>query len=151
MICSAGADQRRGTTRRRGGGGGRTGSFPFAAGSNHRHGHVLVKLSRAIDWRVLEERFGSVYTDGPVTAAADAADRYHHPQIHGYTSSDQAVLRSLGGDPYFQFFCGEEFFRHRLVIRPLAADGAGGSAWAKRSCRRCCRRASLRSPRGPRR
>src|SRR5208337_3553923 len=27
--------------------------------------HALVKLSRAIDWRVLEQRFGSVYTDGP--------------------------------------------------------------------------------------
>jgi hypothetical protein len=27
--------------------------------------HALVKLARAIDWRVLEERFGSVYTDGP--------------------------------------------------------------------------------------
>jgi IS5 family transposase len=28
--------------------------------------HALVKLSRAIDWRASEERFGSVYTDGPV-------------------------------------------------------------------------------------
>ena len=27
--------------------------------------HALVKLSRAIDWRVLEMRFGSVYSDGP--------------------------------------------------------------------------------------
>ena len=27
--------------------------------------HALVKLSRAIDWRFLEARFGSVYSDGP--------------------------------------------------------------------------------------
>ena len=39
--------------------------FPFAARSNHRHEACSVKLSRAIDWRILAERFGSVYTDGP--------------------------------------------------------------------------------------
>ena len=27
--------------------------------------HALEKLSRAIDWQALEERLGSVYTDGP--------------------------------------------------------------------------------------
>jgi hypothetical protein len=27
--------------------------------------HAVVKLARAIDWCFLEERFGSVYTDGP--------------------------------------------------------------------------------------
>jgi transposase, IS5 family len=27
--------------------------------------HALVKLARAIDWRFLEERLGSVYTDKP--------------------------------------------------------------------------------------
>jgi IS5 family transposase len=27
--------------------------------------HALVKLGRAIDWRFLEERFGTVYTDRP--------------------------------------------------------------------------------------
>jgi transposase, IS5 family len=27
--------------------------------------HALVKLARAIDLRLLEERFGSVYMDGP--------------------------------------------------------------------------------------
>ena len=27
--------------------------------------YALLKLARAVDWRVLEERFGSVYTVGP--------------------------------------------------------------------------------------
>ena len=27
--------------------------------------HELVRLARAIDWPVLEERFGAVYSDGP--------------------------------------------------------------------------------------
>ena len=27
--------------------------------------HELVRLAQAIDWPVLEERFGAVYTDGP--------------------------------------------------------------------------------------
>jgi transposase, IS5 family len=27
--------------------------------------HELVRLAQAIDWPVLEERFGAVYSDGP--------------------------------------------------------------------------------------
>ena len=28
-------------------------------------GHALVKMARAIDWRFLEDKCGSVYSDGP--------------------------------------------------------------------------------------
>jgi transposase, IS5 family len=66
--------------------------------------HALVKLARAIDWRVLEERFGSVYTDGPGSPplptrlmAGIAILKYMHDL------SDGAVCD-----------CGEEFFQHRL-------------------------------------
>jgi IS5 family transposase len=27
--------------------------------------HPLAKLARSVDWRFLEERFGTVYSDGP--------------------------------------------------------------------------------------
>jgi IS5 family transposase len=33
--------------------------------------------------------------------------------------SDEAVCDRWGVNPYFQFFCGEEFFQHRLVSMPL--------------------------------
>ena len=44
--------------------------------------HPLAKLGRAIDWRFLEERFGTVYSD-KAAAAADAADGWaFDPQAH---------------------------------------------------------------------
>jgi transposase, IS5 family len=79
--------------------------------------HALVKLARAIDWRVLEERFGSVYTDGPGSPplptrlmAGIAILKYMHDL------SDEAVCDHWVENPYFQFFCGEEFFQHRLAF-----------------------------------
>ena len=32
--------------------------------------------------------------------------------------SDEQVLRAWVENPYMQFFCGEEFFQHRLPIDP---------------------------------
>ena len=90
--------------------------------------HALVKLSRAIDWRVLEERFGSVYTDGPGSPplptrlmAGITVLKYIHDL------SDEAVCDRWVENPYFQFFCGEEFFQHRLVF-----DRSSLTRWRQR-------------------
>jgi transposase, IS5 family len=79
--------------------------------------HALVKLARAIDWRVLEERFGSVYTDGPGSPplptrlmAGIAILKYMHDL------SDGAVCD-----------CGEEFFQHRLAF-----DRSSLTRWRQR-------------------
>ena len=90
--------------------------------------HALVKLSRAIDWRILEERFGSVYTDGPGSPplptrlmAGITVLKYMHDL------SDEAVCDRWVENPYFQFFCGEEFFQHRLVF-----DRSSLTRWRQR-------------------
>jgi IS5 family transposase len=112
--------------------------------------HALVKLSRAIDWRVLEERFGSVNTDGPGSPPLPTR------LMAGITVlkymrdlSDEAVCDRWVENPYFQFFCGEEFFQHRLVF-----DRSSLTRWRQRmgeeKLQGCCRM-SLASPQGPRR
>ena len=74
--------------------------------------HALVKLARAIDWRFLEGRFGSVYTDGrgspplPTRLMVGLAILKHMHDL-----SDEALCDRWIENPYFQFFCGEEFFR----------------------------------------
>jgi IS5 family transposase len=90
--------------------------------------HALVKLSRAIDWRALEERFGSVYTDGPGSPplptrlmAGVTVLKYMHDL------SDEAVCDRWVENPYFQFFCGEEFFQHRRVF-----DRSSLTRWRQR-------------------
>jgi IS5 family transposase len=90
--------------------------------------HPLVKLARTVDWGFLEERFGSVYTDRP-----------GHPPLptrlmaglailkHTYDLSDEVLCERWVENPYYQFFCGEEFFQHRLVF-----DRSSLTRWRQR-------------------
>ena len=90
--------------------------------------HALVKLARAIDWRFLEETFGAAYSDKP-----------GHPPLptrlmaglailkHTYDLSDEGLSERWVENPYFQFFCGEEFFQHRLVF-----DRSSLTRWRQR-------------------
>jgi IS5 family transposase len=90
--------------------------------------HALVKLSRAIDWRFLEERFGAVYSDKP-----------GHPPLptrlmaglailkYTYDLSDEAMCECWVENPYFQYFCGEEFFQHQLPF-----DRSSLTRWRQR-------------------
>jgi hypothetical protein len=79
--------------------------------------HALVKLGQAIDWRFLEERFGAMYTDRPgqpplrtrLMAGLAILKRT-------YDVSDEGLCDRWVENPYFQYFCGEEFFQHALVF-----------------------------------
>jgi transposase, IS5 family len=77
--------------------------------------HALVKLARTIDWRFLEQRFGEVYDEDPgrpplpTRLMAGLAILKH---LHDL--SDEALCERWLENPYFQLFCGEEFFQHTL-------------------------------------
>src|SRR5579871_977581 len=77
--------------------------------------HPLVRLAKAIDWRFLEQTFGAVYSDGagrpplPTRLMAGLAILKHT-----YNLSDEAVCALWVENPYYQYFCGEEFFQHEL-------------------------------------
>src|SRR6266852_2974718 len=79
--------------------------------------HALVKLARTIDWRFLEEKFGAVYKDGagqpplPTRLMAGLAILKHT-----YNLSDEVLCELWIENPYYQYFCGEEFFQHRLPL-----------------------------------
>jgi transposase, IS5 family len=74
-----------------------------------------VKLSRAIDWRFLEAQFGSAYSDGPGCPPLPTQLMAGLALLkHMYDLSDEALCDRWIENPYFQFFCGEEFFQHRL-------------------------------------
>ena len=46
---------------------------------------------------------------------------------HNYNLSDEALCERWVENPYFQHFCGEEFFRHRLVF-----DRSSLTRWRQR-------------------
>src|SRR3984893_9723019 len=79
--------------------------------------HALVKLAGAIDWRVLEQKLCAVYTDRagrpplPTRLMAGLAILKHT-----YDLSDEVVCEQWIENPYYQYFCGEEFFQHQLPL-----------------------------------
>jgi transposase, IS5 family len=77
--------------------------------------HALVKLAHAVNWRFLESKFGDVYCDGagqpplPTRLMAGLAILKHT-----YDFSDEVLCERWVENPYFQYFCGMEFFHHKL-------------------------------------
>jgi IS5 family transposase len=90
--------------------------------------HALVKLAQRIDWGFLESAFGEVYTDHP--GRPPLATRLMAGLAilkHMHDLSDEALCDRWIENPYFQFFCGEEFFQHRLVF-----DRSSMTRWRQR-------------------
>jgi IS5 family transposase len=90
--------------------------------------HALARLGRVIDWRFLEERFGAVYSD-----------KAGHPPLptrlmaglsilkHMHNLSDEDLCARWVENPYYQLFCGEEFFQHKLTF-----DRSSLTRWRQR-------------------
>ncbi len=90
--------------------------------------HPLAKLGRAIDWGFLEESFGSVYSDSP--GQPPLATRLMAGLAilkHMHDLSDEVLCARWVENPYYQLFCGEEFFQHELVL-----DRSSLTRWRQR-------------------
>jgi transposase, IS5 family len=78
-------------------------------------GHPLVRLARAIDWQFLDGRFASVCTAGagqpplPTRLVAGLLILKHMHDL-----SDEVLCARWLENPYYQFFCGELSFCHKL-------------------------------------
>jgi IS5 family transposase len=90
--------------------------------------HPLVRLAGQIDWGFLEQRFGSVCSEGP-----------GHPPLptrlvaglfilkHTHNLSDEVLCARWIENPYYQYFCGEQVFRHELPF-----DRSSLTRWRQR-------------------
>src|SRR5918912_1725813 len=79
--------------------------------------HPLVKLANQIGWPTLETQFGAVYSDGPGQPPLPTRLMAGLAILkHTYNLSDEVLCERWVENPYYQFFCGEEFFQHRLVF-----------------------------------
>ena len=78
--------------------------------------HPLVKLAQTIDWSFLEQKFGAVYEDKPGRPLPTRLMAGLAILKHTHDLSDEVLCERWVENPYYQFFCGEEFFRHRLVF-----------------------------------
>jgi len=91
-------------------------------------GHPLAKLAATIDWRFLEERFGAVYSDKPGQPPLPTRLMAGLSILkHTHDLSDEDLCARWIENPYFQLFCGEEFFRHKLPF-----DRSSLTRWRQR-------------------
>ena len=90
------------------------------------HGHELYRLSGLIDWEVFESEFGKLYEEGrpgiPIRLLVGLTYL-----SHAFNTPDEETVRRWVENPYHQYFCGEEYFRHELPIDPSSL-----SRWRKR-------------------
>lgn len=81
--------------------------------------HELVKLGTLIDWDVFEREWAGFFpshTGRPASLSRLIAGLLYLQ--HAYALSDEAVVARWAENPYWQQFCGETFFQHRLPIDP---------------------------------
>lgn len=76
--------------------------------------HELVRLAGLVDWKQIGENLGSVYSDGPGQPPLPTRLMVGLAILkHMHNLSDEALASRWLENPYFQYFCGEEFFRHK--------------------------------------
>ena len=89
--------------------------------------HELVRLAALTAWAFFDERFEALYAEQGRPGIPTRLMVGLHILKHMYGLSDEAVCDRWVYDPYFQYFCGETFFRHRLPI-----DRSSMTRWRNR-------------------
>jgi transposase, IS5 family len=81
--------------------------------------HQLVILSKIIDWDSFDGDFANCYCDDNGRTAKPIRLKIGLTILQSiYNLSDEAVVEDWIRDPYFQYFCGEEFFCHDSPVDP---------------------------------
>ncbi|MVT70942.1 IS5 family transposase [Bradyrhizobium pachyrhizi] len=91
-------------------------------------GHPLVRLATLIDWKFLGDRFGSVCQTGPGQPGPPTrlvAGLFILKHMHNL--SDEVLCARWIENPYYQYFCGELSFCHRLPF-----DRSSMTRWRQR-------------------
>ena len=90
--------------------------------------HELVKLAQAVSWSFIETQCGVVYADGPGMPPLPTRLMAGLAILkHTFDLSDEELCARWVENPYFQFFCGEEFFLHELPF-----DRSSLTRWRQR-------------------
>jgi transposase, IS5 family len=86
--------------------------------------HPLVKLGNYINRQACEARFGSLYASG-VGGPTHPVRLMVGLQLlkQTFNCSDEIAVNTWIENPYWQHFCGEQYFRHEFPIDPSLMTG----------------------------
>ena len=89
--------------------------------------HCLVRLSGLVPWATFDEAFGKHYRPLGRPAKPTRLLVGLHYLKHMHDLSDEEAVSRWVENPYWQYFCGFEFFQHRAAIDPSSM-----TRWRKR-------------------
>jgi IS5 family transposase len=81
--------------------------------------HPLYRLANQIDWSAFEQEFGLLYVEGfgrpglPIRLVVGL-----HYLKYAYNESDESVVERFLENPYWQYFCGFEYFQQEFPLDP---------------------------------
>lgn len=81
--------------------------------------HPLFVLANKIDWHLFESDFGALYVEnvGRPGLPTRLMVGLHYLK-HAFNESDESVVARYLENPYWQYFCGFEYFQHELPLEP---------------------------------
>ena len=85
------------------------------------HQHELVITANKINWDLFDDKFGGTFceTNGrPALPTRLMVGLQYLKYL--YNESDENVVRRYLENPYWQYFCGNEFFEHKLPCHPTS-------------------------------
>jgi IS5 family transposase len=85
------------------------------------HNHELVLLAEKINWPFFDDKFGRDFSDDngrPALRTRLMVGLQYLKYI--YNESDEDVVKRFLENPYWQFFCGNEYFEHDLPCHPTS-------------------------------
>ena len=81
--------------------------------------HELYRLADLIEWSEFDEAFGALYCpDNGCPAKSTRLMVGLQYLKHTYGLADDAVVMRWVENPYWQYFCGEQYFQHQMPIDP---------------------------------
>ena len=83
--------------------------------------HPLSRLAGVVNWGQFERQFGQFYAEGmgrPALATRLVVGLHYLKYL--YKVSDEVVVASWVENPYWQYFCGAEYFTHEFPCDPTS-------------------------------
>ena len=80
--------------------------------------HPLIRLADKIDWDQIDGRVAQCYADEGRPGLSPRLMVGLHYLKHAFDESDESVCDRWVENPYWQYFCGEEYLQHELPIDP---------------------------------
>lgn len=79
--------------------------------------HPLVKLAESINWKSLEEKMSKKYSKTMGAPGKEIRLMVGLQYLkYMYNESDEMMVEKFVENPYYQYFCGNEYFEHSLPI-----------------------------------